>query len=115
MNAGRHAEVEMRVELNNLEPMNGPTASRLSIGENGDGHVLFLKVGERSVTIHTDRESLLKARDMLDQYLGLHAPVEPEEKPLTTGHCIHKNQIGGCQLHNLHCGYPRCDTRKVGE
>ena len=29
----------------------------------------------------------------------------------TTGHCEHKRQLGGCQLHNLHCGYPKCDER----
>lgn len=35
-----------------------------------------------------------------------------EHKPkITTGHCKHKNQPGGCQLHNLQCGYPRCDQK----
>lgn len=29
----------------------------------------------------------------------------------TTGHCAEKNKPGGCQLHNLHCGYPACDRR----
>lgn len=23
--------------------------------------------------------------------------------------CPEKNKPGGCQLHNLHCGYPACD------
>lgn len=27
----------------------------------------------------------------------------------TTGHCKEKAKKGGCQLHNLHCGYPACD------
>jgi hypothetical protein len=29
----------------------------------------------------------------------------------TTGHCAHKNAPGGCQLHNLQCGYPECDRK----
>lgn len=34
------------------------------------------------------------------------------EKPaFTTGHCENKSQPGGCQLHNLQCGYPDCDRR----
>lgn len=31
----------------------------------------------------------------------------------TTGHCPEKAKPGGCQLHNLHCGYPDCDRRPV--
>lgn len=27
--------------------------------------------------------------------------------------CPNKNAIGGCQLHNLHCGYPKCDSEPV--
>lgn len=29
----------------------------------------------------------------------------------TTGHCEHHNQPGGCHLHNLYCGYPKCDRK----
>lgn len=25
-------------------------------------------------------------------------------------HCPQRNKSGGCQLHNLQCGYPSCDT-----
>jgi hypothetical protein len=31
----------------------------------------------------------------------------------TTGHCKEKAQPNGCQLHNLHCGYPVCDRKAV--
>lgn len=31
----------------------------------------------------------------------------------TTGHCANNNRLGGCQLHNLHCGYPECDRKPV--
>jgi hypothetical protein len=31
----------------------------------------------------------------------------------TQGHCKEKAKPGGCQLHNLHCGYPACDRKPV--
>lgn len=31
----------------------------------------------------------------------------------TTGHCPNHNKPGGCQLHNLQCGWPSCDRRPV--
>jgi len=35
--------------------------------------------------------------------------VEPVA--FTTGHCKEEAKVGGCQLHNLHCGYPECDRK----
>ena len=36
----------------------------------------------------------------------------PQEPPaFTTGHCKEHNQPGGCQLHNVQCGYPACDRK----
>lgn len=32
----------------------------------------------------------------------------------TTGHCEKNNQKGGCQLHNLQCGWPNCDRKPTG-
>lgn len=29
----------------------------------------------------------------------------------TTGHCKEMQHRDGCQLHNLHCGYPNCDRK----
>lgn len=29
----------------------------------------------------------------------------------TTGHCKEKAKPGGCQLHNVQCGYPKCDRQ----
>jgi len=31
----------------------------------------------------------------------------------TTGHCKEKSNVGGCQLHNLQCGYPACDKKSI--
>ena len=31
----------------------------------------------------------------------------------TTGHCKEKAHPKGCQLHNLHCGYPDCDRKPI--
>lgn len=40
------------------------------------------------------------------------ALTKGEKKPAyTEGHCAHKKAPGGCQLHNLYCGYPDCDRR----
>ena len=33
----------------------------------------------------------------------------------TYGHCRENAKPGGCQLHNLHCGYPDCDRRAAKE
>jgi len=33
------------------------------------------------------------------------------EPAYTTGHCAEHAKPGGCQLHNLHCGWPDCDRR----
>jgi hypothetical protein len=41
------------------------------------------------------------------------APPGQEPAAYTTGHCKEKAQPGGCQLHNLHCGYPACDRKAV--
>jgi hypothetical protein len=41
------------------------------------------------------------------------APPGQEPVAYTTGHCKEKAQPGGCQLHNLHCGYPACDRKAV--
>lgn len=39
-----------------------------------------------------------------------------QPKPaFTTGHCVERAKPKGCQLHNLHCGYPECDRRPVAK
>ena len=38
------------------------------------------------------------------------APAAPAPA-YTEGHCTEKAKPGGCQLHNLHCGYPACDRK----
>lgn len=39
--------------------------------------------------------------------------TSPGEPQWTYGHCKEKAKPGGCQLHNLHCGYPDCDRRAM--
>ena len=34
-----------------------------------------------------------------------------EANPFTTGHCENRKRPGGCNLHNLQCGYPHCDIK----
>ena len=45
--------------------------------------------------------------------------TQPTEYPpptppyFTTGHCKEHSKPGGCQLHNVQCGYPQCDRKPV--
>ena len=41
--------------------------------------------------------------------------VQPKQEPMahTTGHCENHKQKGGCQLHNLQCGWPDCDLKPI--
>lgn len=39
--------------------------------------------------------------------------TSPGEPQWTYGHCKEKAKPEGCQLHNLHCGYPDCDLRAM--
>jgi hypothetical protein len=48
-------------------------------------------------------------------YARLAAPPRPQAEPvgaITRGHCENHKQPGGCPLHNLHCGWPKCDERE---
>jgi len=40
---------------------------------------------------------------------------ENQEQVAIAGLCAEKAKPGGCQLHNLHCGYPACDTKPKEE
>lgn len=52
-------------------------------------------------------------REALTQAAAYKRGVEDATKPAyTTGHCKNKSQPGGCQLHNLQCGYPDCDRKE---
>lgn len=42
------------------------------------------------------------------------AEGEPKAPAYTTGHCENNKRPGGCQLHNLLCGWPNCDRRPAG-
>ena len=44
---------------------------------------------------------------MNENVINSTTPSEPQT--YTTGHCKEKAKPGGCQLHNLQCGYPECD------
>jgi L-2-hydroxyglutarate oxidase LhgO len=40
---------------------------------------------------------------------------EPMVAQKSAGHCANKKAPGGCQLHNLQCGWPLCDVKETGE
>jgi hypothetical protein len=52
-------------------------------------------------------EDAAKLRDDLRAALA----QEEQEPQYTTGHCKERAKPNGCQLHNLHCGYPECDRK----
>jgi hypothetical protein len=65
----------------------------------------------------TDHKSLAyeKLRKVRAAIAALRQPVPDAVQTFTTGHCKNNAQPGGCQLHNLHCGYPACDRRPIAE
>jgi hypothetical protein len=77
---------------------------------------------ERSVSTCFDRraheEVMSRPEHFINQTItALRTAIAEAEKQepvaYTTGHCKQKAQLGGCQLHNLHCGYPDCDRKAV--
>ena len=65
-----------------------------------------LSIGEEAICLPAEIDTAMDA---------LHQAIEQAEKQVayTTGHCKEKAQPNGCQLHNLHCGYPACDRKAV--
>jgi hypothetical protein len=66
--------------------------------------------------VRSDFRELARETEQLRQALVAveAAPAaQPEPKTYTEGHCANHTQPGGCQLHNLQCGYPDCDRRPV--
>ena len=58
----------------------------------------------------TDGETV----ELMPAFAALRAALaEPVQEPVayTTGHCKEKAKPKGCQLHNLQCGYPKCDRK----
>lgn len=49
-----------------------------------------------------------QVKSMLEYVVN--GPSDQLEAPKQTGGCPEKAKPGGCQLHNLHCGYPKCDA-----
>lgn len=50
-------------------------------------------------------DGLVVARDKNGRFI--------KEDLYTYGHCEHNKHPKGCQLHNLHCGYPDCDQKLI--
>lgn len=60
-----------------------------------------------------DVMSLEEADSLLRQIVIPTVKPAPVAQAFTEGHCTEKRKPGGCQLHNLHCGYPACDRKPV--
>ena len=53
-----------------------------------------------------------------DLMAALRVAVEAQPAPAvavepTNGYCANRKAPGGCQLHNLQCGYPQCDQQPI--
>ena len=59
----------------------------------------FYTIGDRDKAITAIKEAL--------------AQQEQEPVAHTTGHCENHKQKGGCQLHNLQCGWPDCELKPI--
>lgn len=60
----------MKVPMTVIDsPFNQLEPCRVSVGVCHNGHVLFMKVNDESVTVFTDTESLTRLRDELTKYL----------------------------------------------
>lgn len=67
-----------------------------------------LALAERTSYSETNQDKFIAAADKLRALLD--TPSEPKH---TTGHCANHAMKGGCQLHNLQCGYPACDRKET--
>jgi hypothetical protein len=81
-----------------LDPI-GYMERGLEEGYRLDGHAALRQMNTREFYVRLAREALaaIEAATTAPAY--------------TEGHCAEKQKPGGCQLHNLHCGYPKCDRR----
>ena len=68
---------------------------------------------EREGEFHHDHSSVTGYRNRMAGWMPLYAAPQPAPAvpAYTEGHCEEKAKKGGCQLHNLHCGYPACDRK----
>ena len=57
----------------------------------------------------------LHSAECFEDYEKSTGLAQPEQEPVahTTGHCENHKQKGGCQLHNLQCGWPDCDRKPI--
>lgn len=62
---------------------------------------------------HVDTAEGLKAlADTIKSLVEKAQPLKLVEPAKPEGHCEQMKKPGGCQLHNLHCGYPKCNEPK---
>ena len=78
------------------------------------------QAGEHRPVARVNRQGFIVEMDDIQMAEGtllyMHPTTEPVkaqagEPTYTTGHCENHKHPKGCQLHNLHCGYPACDRK----
>ena len=75
-----------------------------------------LKLALEALELHGQQYPHMVKGYCLDAITAIReALAQPEQEPVayTTGHCENHKQKGGCQLHNLQCGWPDCDRKPI--
>jgi hypothetical protein len=128
----KHAEYQSALGEAHFEPVNTEAFVREKVGDTCDSLEYFLKKeAQQAEPVNALEEAAQKCERIGDtddhcttmtmvnaiQKLKGPQPAGPDELPawrqplFTTGHCKEKAKAGGCQLHNLQCGYPACDRK----
>ena len=91
---------------------NGNTVSYMYSKARNYGNVVLechKLIGKQGHVVDT-LKALISERDALLTTANAGKDAKPT---YTTGHCEHNKQPGGCQQHNLHCGWPKCDQKEI--
>jgi hypothetical protein len=94
-------------ELNRLESLLASHADTVASAHRNSG------MPDPKIDANDFREAIWQLSYKINELRFALAAQPSEPKTYTEGHCANKKQPGGCQLHNLQCGYPDCDRRPV--
>lgn len=105
----RAIRAEVRAEVDQFFKINVPTLT---------GQIMNIQIDPRLYkTVESSDASInlaykLGHRDARHAAAELIVATNLNTQTSTTGHCAEKKKPGGCQLHNLQCGYPQCDKKE---
>lgn len=71
-----------------------------------------IPVLETAENEYASQNYLIKEKQAIQLRQRIRELLSRTDPVVSSGHCKEKKKPGGCQLHNLHCGYPNCDIKK---